>query len=535
MSDIHEMKTLTVNGQKFFVADEAARDKIEDHKCIIPIAGQALDSLVQDAFGGKSELVVGTYYLTITDCYGLAQVDAPAGTLYLATGIDTIEKQMNFPTNAYLDGKFAYIMSHFGHILHAVVGDDLNDLALSNELVPGDLYLITENATHDDKLTKGKIFKALDKVNFKYEMNLKGDKGDTGEQGIQGEPGADGEDGTQIVPITGDDLDMLATVQGCVEGTLYLITESTADGYFKKGDIWQGDSNGFANCKMNIMGGGSAIESMTGGQIETLFWDKQLVPGTYYLLTNDFDSQFFPNSPAGTLLLATAVDAVEKRAVIASPGDTLHSVTGEALFLKTVDRTLTAGAYYLATDDSFDETISAYTLYRAKSNYELEAVVPLCGELIVPMGGFDLDTLAREGNLEVGTYYLLTSPGVDQYTESAPAGTLFFAKGSQKLERVACFALKEEAIISVTGAALNTYAGDGTLLTGAHYLATSNYDGAEQPYLKITAGTLYKATDYNTLETVMHLGGSSADLGDIENALDSIIAIQNSLIGGESV
>lgn len=78
----------------------------------------------------------------------------------------------NADTNAYLEGKFAYIMSHFGSILHAVTGDDLNDLALSGELVPGDLYLITEDNPHDDFVAKGKIFKAKDHVNFSYQMSI---------------------------------------------------------------------------------------------------------------------------------------------------------------------------------------------------------------------------------------------------------------------------------------------------------------------------------------------------------------------------
>ena len=80
----------------------------------------------------------------------------------------------NADTNAYLEGRFAELVDRMGTIIHPMTGDDFGDYASSGELVPGDSYLITEDATHDDKVAKGKIFTALDEWNFTYLMSVGG-------------------------------------------------------------------------------------------------------------------------------------------------------------------------------------------------------------------------------------------------------------------------------------------------------------------------------------------------------------------------
>ena len=60
--------------------------------------------------------------------------------------------------------------------------------------------------------------------------------------------------GSGIVPITGDELDYLATVQKLVAGTLYLVTEDSHDSYMKKGDIWYAVDQGSPLYKGNISG-----------------------------------------------------------------------------------------------------------------------------------------------------------------------------------------------------------------------------------------------------------------------------------------
>ena len=57
-----DMKTLTINGVTYSLADQTARDKIADHKCIIPIDGQTFGELVL-----AEELVVGNLYLVTED------------------------------------------------------------------------------------------------------------------------------------------------------------------------------------------------------------------------------------------------------------------------------------------------------------------------------------------------------------------------------------------------------------------------------------------------------------------------------------
>ena len=91
--------------------------------------------------------------------------------------------------------------------------------------------------------------------------------------------------------------------------------------------------------------------------------------------------------------------------------------------------------------------------------------------------------------------------------------------------------MPEDTLHSVKGEALDSKIIDGTLVTGAYYLATTDYDGV----VTVKTGTLYQAISNSTLDEGTQLGGGSADLGDIETALDSIIAIQNSLIGGDGV
>ena len=73
----------------------------------------------------------------------------------------------NADTNAYLEHRM-------GRIAHPVTGDEFNNLALEEKLVPGDAYVITEDCTHDDMVTKGKIFRAKDRVNFDYLMSVGG-------------------------------------------------------------------------------------------------------------------------------------------------------------------------------------------------------------------------------------------------------------------------------------------------------------------------------------------------------------------------
>ena len=276
----------------------------KDGTQIIPIDGDALDLLVANAINGESDLVIGTLYLTKSDTNesGNAFVNAPAGTLFLVTGVDTVEEQVR------LKGK------------------------------DGKDYVLTD---------------------------------------------ADKEEIAQSVPAV-----------------LYTKQDLTPE---QKAQARE-------NIGVTSTGGNStpSIESIIGGALENLIFEKKLVPGTYYLLTNDYDSQFFVHSPAGTLFLATAVDALDRRAVISLPEDTLHSVKGEALDSKIID---------------------------------------------------------------------------------------------------------------------------GTLVTGAYYLATTDYDGV----VTVKTGTLYQAISNSTLDEGTQLGGGSADLGDIETALDSIIAIQNSLIGGDGV
>lgn len=160
----------------------------------------------------------------------------------------------------------------------------------------------------------------------------------------------------------------------------------------------------------------------------------------------------------------------------------------------------------------------------------LEAMI---GKDIQSIDGWDLVTLAENRKLVIGTYYLITSDVYSQYTLDATAGTLFLAEGSQELVEVARFAIPETSITPKSGVELDSDACNLLLNPGAYYLATSDCSGAG---VTVTAGTLYRATSTTELEKVIDLaGGGSADLGDIETALDSIIAIQNSLIGGDGV
>lgn len=67
---------------------------------VVPISGEDLDTLAAD-----EKLVVGAHYLTTTDLFDHAFVNAPAGTLYLATSPSALEEEMNvswincLPTN----------------------------------------------------------------------------------------------------------------------------------------------------------------------------------------------------------------------------------------------------------------------------------------------------------------------------------------------------------------------------------------------------------------------------------------------------
>jgi hypothetical protein len=127
----------------------------KDGTQIVPINGEDLDELA-----ALQKLVVGTLYITTTDCYG-AYVNAPAGTLYLATGADAIEEQVRLK----------------GTSIYTVTGEELEHLVKTVACEPGCSYLVTK-AFHGEYLDakKGDVFKAIDESHLSHQMNITGDK-----------------------------------------------------------------------------------------------------------------------------------------------------------------------------------------------------------------------------------------------------------------------------------------------------------------------------------------------------------------------
>lgn len=138
----------------------------ETGKSIISLDAETFDVLI-----AEHRLVVGNLYLITESNDTDVARGYNKGDIFLSTGVNAYVWRMNIIGEQGTPGEA-------GASIHSVTGDELNGLALYSLLTPGDLYVIKEDATHDNMLTKGKIFKALDEVNFKYEMNLKGDKGE---------------------------------------------------------------------------------------------------------------------------------------------------------------------------------------------------------------------------------------------------------------------------------------------------------------------------------------------------------------------
>lgn len=117
---------------------------------------------------------------------------------------------------------------------------------------------------------------------------------------------------------TGDEVDMLATAGELIPGDTYTITESTDDGYFKKGDIWYAESANNPVFQMNIIGDpgkpgkdGASIHSITGKDLDRLAVDGKLVVGDTYFVVSDFLEGELINSYKGTLWEATENNRAE--------------------------------------------------------------------------------------------------------------------------------------------------------------------------------------------------------------------------------
>ena len=133
----------------------------------------------------------------------------------------------NADTNAYLEGRFAELEDKIGKV---VFGYGAPTEETEGKL--GDFYYDQESA----------------------ELYLCHDTGAFGEPFWEKITAAVISAGTSIIPITGEELDYLATTHQLVADTLYLVTEDSADSHFKIGDLWYAMSNTSPVCKGNIRG-----------------------------------------------------------------------------------------------------------------------------------------------------------------------------------------------------------------------------------------------------------------------------------------
>ena len=133
----------------------------------------------------------------------------------------------NADTNAYLEGRFAELEGKIGKVVFGYGAPNENTEGKEGTFYfdrdKQELYLCTELGAFLEPFWE-KITAAVTSA------------------------------GKSIIPITGDELDNLATSHQLVADTLYLVTEDFADSPFKIGDLWYATSKSAPVYKGNIRG-----------------------------------------------------------------------------------------------------------------------------------------------------------------------------------------------------------------------------------------------------------------------------------------
>ena len=200
--------------------------------------------------------------------------------------------------------------------------------------------------------------------------------------------------------------------------------------------------------------------------------------------------------------------------------------------------TLVPGNCYLLTSDAVGAGLVKGDIVLARDpGYSWQGNIMGGGSSteIIALSGVEIEALGSSGSLVPGAYYFLNDDYDSYYTPAGAVGILYRAtEKDAPLEEVIRLATPYRSLNIGSGLDLYTLAGMHLFIKGAYYLATTDYEGQGYPYLETTAGTLYKATDRETLEPVMNLGGGSSITDADKEEIAQYVLEKLPIYGGET-